>query len=625
MQMREQHSNAMVVGRLKPGVSLTSATGEMNAIAARLASDYPKSNGGSGVALIPLRRYLMGDAEQGQLLLMGAVGLVLLIVCANVATLSLARSSSRDREMAIRTALGANRPRLVRQLVVESLLLAFIGGGLGLLLATGLGSTLGSLVPFSMQQLNPAGATAVDFRVQAFAFLITLVTGLGFGLAPAWQLSRTNPNDALKDRSSITPSAPGRFRTADAVVVAQVGLATLLVITAGLVLRSLWSLSSTPLGYQPENVLSLHLASPGARVGGSMLRVAAFYIEAADRLARLPGVEAAAVTSNLPFGNDDSSSQFRLLDRPAPQPEEYPSSPYRIVSRDYFRAMGIPLQRGRFFSGEEPMPSIPADNPKLPEIIAALRKVPFDGIVTRSFAQRFWPGQEPIGKQFLVGPAGVEMGNVTIVGVVGDTSQDSLSQSRHEEYYLSLRQFPAPFEYSLILRAHGDSSALAAAAKSELRQLTSQEPVYDVLPLSSRIATPSPRRPLKRGCSPGLPALLCCSRQWDSMACWRSTWGVVRGSSASASPLVPPRNRFSRRYSSGVSRSSFPDSPSACLQPGCWADTSRINSTASLPATRAPTQRACSRCFSPLCSPAGFPLAVPPQSTPWTHCEMNRP
>jgi predicted permease len=488
MQMREQHSNAMVVGRLKPGVSLTSATGEMNAIAARLASDYPKSNGGNGVALIPLRRYLMGDAEQGQLLLMGAVGLVLLIVCANVATLSLARSSSRDREMAIRTALGANRPRLVRQLVVESLLLAFIGGGLGLLLATGLGSTLGSLVPFSMQQLNPAGATAVDFRVQAFAFLITLVTGLGFGLAPAWQLSRTNPNDALKDRSSITPSAPGRFRTADAVVVAQVGLATLLVITAGLVLRSLWSLSSTPLGYQPENVLSLHLASPGARVGGSMLRVAAFYIEAADRLARLPGVEAAAVTSNLPFGNDDSSSQFRLLDRPAPQPEEYPSSPYRIVSRDYFRAMGIPLQRGRFFSGEEPMPSIPADNPKLPEIIAALRKVPFDGIVTRSFAQRFWPGQEPIGKQFLVGPAGVEMGNVTIVGVVGDTSQDSLSQSRHEEYYLSLRQFPAPFEYSLILRAHGDPSALAAAAKSELRQLTSQEPVYDVLPLSSRIA-----------------------------------------------------------------------------------------------------------------------------------------
>jgi len=333
-----------------------------------------------------------------------------------------------------------------------------------------------------------AGASAVDFRVGAFAFVVTLLTGLGFGLAPAWQLSHTSPIDALKDRSTAGQSSLGRIRTSDLLVVAQVGLATLIVVAAGLVLRSLWLLSGEPLGYQPENVLSLRLVSPSARLSGSLTRTGDFYTEAAERLARLPGVEAAAVTSNLPFGYTDSYMAFRLLDRPVPAPGEYPSTQRRIVSRDYFRVLGIPIQQGRCFNGQEPMLSFSSDAPKPEEIVAALRKLPFDGIVTRSFAQRYWPGENPIGKRLLLGPPNVEIAVVTVVGVVGDTSQDSLGQTNHEEFYLSLRQFPAPVEYSLVLRTRGNPSALIEAAKDELRRMTATEPVYDMRPLSSRVA-----------------------------------------------------------------------------------------------------------------------------------------
>ena len=486
MQTRDNHSGAMVVGRLKSGVSIPAARQEMDSISAHLAEQYPKSNSGNGVTVLDLRQFLVGDAKQRQLLLMSAVGLVLLIVCVNVATLSLARSRSREHEMAVRAAVGAGRARLVRQLLVESLLLAALGGGLGLLLAAALSATLGSLVPFPLQQLDPGGASLMDPRVGAFAFLITLLTGLASGSAPAWQLSHTSPNDALKDRSA--GQSVSRIRTTDLLVVAQVGLATLLVVAAGLVLRSLRSLSGEPLGYRPENVLSLHLASPGARVGGSLPRIGAFYEEAAERLAQLPGVDAAAVTSNLPFGFNDARTTFRFLDRPVPAPSEYPSAPYRVVSRDYFRAMGIPLQQGRFFSGQEPMPSFPSETPKLEEILAVLRKLPIDGLVTRSFARRYWPGENPIGKSFLTGNANLEVAVVTVVGVVGDTSQDALDQTNHEEFYLPLRQYPAPMEYALVLRTRGDPDALTEAAKAELRHMTTSEPVYDVLPLSSLIA-----------------------------------------------------------------------------------------------------------------------------------------
>jgi putative ABC transport system permease protein len=487
MQTRNNHSNATVLGRLKPGVSLATATGEMNSIAAHLGELYPKSNDGIGVTLMGLHQYLMNDAKPRQLLLMGAVGLVLLIVCVNIATLSLARSFARDREMAIRAALGAGRSRLVRQLMVESFLLAAIGGGLGLVLAIGLSATLNSLVPIQLLQLNAGSISVIDFRVEAFALILTLLTGIGFGLAPAWQLSQANPNEVLKDRSAAAKSFRGRFRTSDLLVVAQVGSVTLLLITSALVMRSLYSLSSRPLGYEPENVLSLHLASPGARMGGSPLRVSTFYADAATRLAQLPGVESAAVTSNLAFDFNDSHNQFRLLDRPVPAASDYPTASYRIITRDYFRAMAIPLLQGRVFSGDEPMPALSSENPKMEEIIGVMRKLPLDMIVTRSFAQRYWPGQDPIGKQILMGPPEIEIAHATVIGVVGDSSQDNLGQTDHEEFYLSLRQFPFFPEYSLMMRTRGNPAALIEAAKAELRRMTATEAVYDVRPLSARI------------------------------------------------------------------------------------------------------------------------------------------
>jgi putative ABC transport system permease protein len=488
LQARASHSNCRVLGRLKPGATLLSATSEMNAITAHLAAQYPKSNSGVGAAVVDLHQYLTGVAKQRQLLLMGAVGMVLLIVCVNIATLYLSRSCAREREMAIRAALGADRPRLVRQVMVESLLLATIGGGAGLMLAVGLSTALRSLVPVQLLNLNAGSAPLMDVRVVAFMLVVTLLTGLGFGMVPALLLSRTNPNRVLKDRSASDASLRGRFKALDLLVVVQVGSAALLLITAGLILRSLWSLSSRPLGYEPENLLSLRLASPGARMGGSLLRVGAFYQDAADRLAQLPGVESAAVTSNLAFGFNDSHNQFRPLDRPAPSPNDYPTSSERIVSADYFRTMGIPLLQGRVFNGEEQRPVFASAAPSMDEAVAALRKLPMDIVVTRSFAQRYWPNEDPIGKRIVLGPPDIEIARCTVIGVVGDTTQDSLSQTNHEEFYVSLRQFPFFPEYSLVMRTRQTPSALIESVRTQMRQMTATEPAYDIRPLDSLIA-----------------------------------------------------------------------------------------------------------------------------------------
>ena len=485
---RTNHSNARALARLKPGVSPAAAQSAMDAIAAHLAEQYPKSNSGVGIALVGLHQYLTGEARQRQLLLMSAVGLVLLIVCVNIATLFLARACARDREMAVRAALGAGQRRLVQQIMVESLLLAAIGGALGLALAVGLSSALKSLVPFELLRLNAGGVPVMDWRVLLFALAVTLLTGISFGLMPARQLSRTSPNDVLKDHRAAMAPFHRRIQTLDLLVVAQVGSAALLLITAGLILRSLWSLSARPLGYEVEHVLSLRLASPGARFGGSPLRVAAFYKDAADRLAQLPGVESAAVTSNLAFGSNDSHMQFRLADRPAPAPGDYPSSSVRIVSGDYFRTMRIPLLAGREFSGAEPMPMLAAGRPAMNEAVAALQNLPMEIVVTQSFARHFWPGQDAVGKQILLGPADIQIAKCTVIGVVGDTTQDNLGQANHDEFYTSIRQFPFFPEYSLILRTRQDPAALVEAAKAKLREMTAAEPVYDVRPLATLVA-----------------------------------------------------------------------------------------------------------------------------------------
>lgn len=488
LQARASHSNSMALGRLKPGMSLAAAQSVMNAVAMHLAERYPKSNSGVGVAATGLHEYLTGAAKQRQLLLMGAVGLVLLIVCVNIATLFLARSCARDREMAIRAALGARRPRLVRQVMVESLLLAAIGGALGLAAAVELSAALESLVPFGLLRLNAGGIAVMDWRVVGFTLAVTLLTGIGFGWMPAWQLTRTSPNDILKDHRGTAASPAGRVQTLDLLVVAQVGSAALLLITAGFILRSLWELSNRPLGYEPNHVLSMRLASPAARLGGSPLRVADFYKQAAARLAALPGVESAAVTSNLAFGPNDSRNQFRLPDRPAPSPSDYPSASFRIVSEDYFRTMGIPLLQGHVFSGTEPEPQLPTGAPSMKDAVAALQKLPMEIIVTQSFARHYWPGQDPIGKQILLGPADMQIAKCTVIGVVGDTTQDNLSQSNHEEFYASLRQFPFFPEYSLVMRTRQDPATMVEAAKAQLRKMTATEPVYDVLPLATRVA-----------------------------------------------------------------------------------------------------------------------------------------
>jgi putative ABC transport system permease protein len=231
----------------------------------------------------------------------------------------------------------------------------------------------------------------------------------------------------------------------------------------------------------------MRLASPIGRMDGSFWRAGAFYTEAVERLAQLPGVEAAAAVSDVAFGGS-TSNQFRLLDRPVPAPSQYPSSRRRIISRDYFRVMGIPLLQGRCFDGQEPIPSLPSDASTIGDILAAFRELSLDTVVTRSFAEHYWPGEDPIGKRFLVGSPETDLCVLTVIGVAGDTKQDNLAQTDHEEFYFSIRQFPLYPEFSLIVRTHGNPSALIDAVRAELRKMTTTEAVYDVRPMSSRVA-----------------------------------------------------------------------------------------------------------------------------------------
>lgn len=489
MTMRENHNDAYVIGRLRADATLAAAQAQMDTIGQRLEREYPKVNTGIRVHVAPLHERLAGWARTELLLLTGAVALVLLIACVNVANMLLARSFARDREMAIRTALGATRGQLLRQLLSESLVLACAGGVLGAVLSLWGVELTRRLVPWEIQALLDA-TTPFDARVLAFVAGVTLLTGIGFGLAPAWQLSHANPNDALKHTARTVRTSFGRVPLGDLLVVAQVALAVILLVGAGLLIRSLQRLMSVDPGIRPERILTLQVTPPAMeQFQRDPYSFATHYERMLGAVQSLPEIEAAAVTSSLPFTGSNQMMVFYRDGRPLPEPGEFDSASAHTVSADYFRALGIPLLRGRVFDGHEKQPVIPPGLALTPDNLAKVfQDVIFDGLVSQRMAETFWPGEDPIGKRFRLGYPDMQLPWVQIVGVVGNTTQFGLERGATPEFYLSLRQFPVPMGMHLAVRTRLEPAGAVASVRTAIHGIAPDQPIHDVKLMADRIA-----------------------------------------------------------------------------------------------------------------------------------------
>jgi predicted permease len=487
LDMRESRSNEYAVARLKPGISIEAAKAQMDAIAIRLAEEHPVANKGIGISTVPLREQLAGSARAQLFLLLGAVGLVLLIACANVANMLLARSFAREREMAIRTSLGASRIHLLRQLLVESLVLASAGGAVGALVGLWGYGFASRLVPFQVQQVVDGGG--FDVRTLLFIVGITMVTGVVFGLAPAWQLSHVRPVEALKQTTRDKRKIFGRIGLNDLLVVGQVALALVLLIGAGLMIRSLNCLLNVKTGYEPTRVLTLEVASPPIeqfqRDPGIFTR---HYEKVLEPVQNLVEVEAAAVASGMPFTFSTNNMTFYRRDLPVPVAGEFPMASSHTVSPDYFRAMGIPLLHGRVFDGTEPAYVIPPGMELTPQNLAAIFKdVTFSAVISKKMADTFWPGEDPIGKQFRLGFPDLGLPWVDVIGVVGNTVQTGLDHGEATEFYLSLRQWPVPVNMHLLVRTQLEPNAIVNSVRTAIAMVVPDEPVRDVRVLAERI------------------------------------------------------------------------------------------------------------------------------------------
>ncbi len=434
------------VARLAPGVSETRAEATLRSIAARLAAEHPKTSTGWGMRVVGLQSDLTASVRPALLLLWGAVSLVLLIACGNVANLLLSRSSGRGREMALRTALGASAWRLSRQLVTESLLLAVAGGSLGLLLAR---------AALRMAPAVVGDRVEPDWSVLLFLAAITAATGVIAGLAPAVQAMRADLNHVMK-AGSLPGGASTRVR--GALVVAEVALAMMVATGAGILTRSFLRLLNVDPGFQTHGAITMRISLPPSRDAAEWLhRVDA-------RLRRLPGVEAVAVANDLPLVADRGSiTRFAVPDSPLINRDALPGAQFRVVSPDYFRAMGIPLRSGRTFTE---------------------RDLTGDAvIINETMARRFWPGRDPVGLKFITGPWGANPNYSTIAGVVGDVKQFGLDSEPSFDLYI-----PALFPRYVIVRTAGDAATLAAPVRREIHAADGDMPISQVRTMDEVLA-----------------------------------------------------------------------------------------------------------------------------------------
>jgi putative ABC transport system permease protein len=471
--------NYLAIGKLKSGLTVEQAKADLGVISTRLEQQYPEDDKGWGATVIPLREQIVGDVRPALLVLLGAVAFVLLIACANVANLVLAKTLARRKEIAIRTSLGASRAALLRQILVETLVLSLAGGALAMLLAR---FAIALIPKLLADRLPPSVEISRDGQVMAFTVFLALFAGILAGLLPALRFTRTDVNEALKQGQSRGSSDSGSGKTRGLLVVAEVALSLVLLIGAGLMVRSLLQLSSVQPGFDPNNVLTARLTVPAKKFAGPAAQIS-FFDQVLRQIRATPGVESAGLIDSLPMDGGGSHQPVAVEGQPVVPMADQPEVDVRMISPGYLPAMRVPLVRGRDLNDGD--------------VVDRSHVV----VISDSMAKRFWPNENPLGKHialtfFADGPR-------EVVGIVGDIKDDSLDQTRPAEaLYWPISQFTSPpsqpwrsFGMSLAVRTSGDPAGVISAVTSAVHQVDPEIPVVSAVSMESlRTASLSPQR-----------------------------------------------------------------------------------------------------------------------------------
>jgi len=447
-----------VIARIKPGITLKQAQAEMETIAARLAKEYPRYNTRIGATVTPLHEEVVGDIKPALLILLGAVGFVLLIACANVANLLLARAAVREKEIALRLALGASRSRLTRQFLTESVLLALLGGGFGLLLALAGIRVLKTFIPVTISQTQ---TISIDGKVLVFTALLALLTGIVFGLAPAMHASHSNLNDSLKEggRDSAIGKKGNRLR--DLLVVGEIAVSFILLIGAGLLINSFLHLRNLDPGFRADHLLTMKVDLSELRYPDGERR-SVFFDEVLFRIRALPGVQSVAVAGNLPFTYNGDSMSIAVEGIPDPPPGQWPDVIYRAIGPGYFSTMGIPMIRGRDFTDQDK-----ADSKNVV-------------VISEKTAQHYWPGKDPIGKRLKPGATTSGVPWREVIGVVKDVRQNDFIAQPKMQMYFTYRQLKDLAANALIVRTSVEPMSLATSTRDAIWAVDKDQPVANV-------------------------------------------------------------------------------------------------------------------------------------------------
>jgi putative ABC transport system permease protein len=454
----ERHLRA--IARLKPGASVAQAQSELNVVAKRLEEQHPTTNKNQGAAVVSITDEIVGGIRPTLWLVFGAVIFVLLVACANVANLLLARATVREKEITIRSAIGAGRGRLVRQLLTESFLLSLVGGALGLLFAiwgTGLVASAGAEINPMLQN------TQIDWRVLGFTFAISIITGVIFGLAPALQSSSPNLVESLKESGRGSGASGHRNRLRSALVVSEIALTLVLLVCAGLLIRSVMRLKSVDTGFNPKNILAMNIGLPSAKYPKPENQIA-FYKQVTERIAALPGVKAAGTTSVLPLSDNFDGRGLLVEDQPRVRGEEISVDLY-VTTPDYLRAMEIPLLKGRALTEQDTSDSFQV------------------ALINKTMAAQLWPNQDPLGKRIrFPGSEKSPQPWRTVVGVVTDVAQYALDKQAPMQMYLPHQQFPTSFN-SIVVKTAGDPAAMTNAIRREILAVDKDQAVFKITTL----------------------------------------------------------------------------------------------------------------------------------------------
>ncbi|MGA7918843.1 MAG: ABC transporter permease [Candidatus Acidiferrales bacterium] len=472
------HEDYNIVGKLKSDVTVAQAQTEMDTLSASLRRDHPQQyppNGGLTFGIVPLQQQVLGDARGTLLMLLGAVACVLLIACANVANLLLSRAVARQKEIALRTALGASGRRIIRQLLTESILLALCGGALGIAFSILSVHWIRVLGPKSVPRLSDIG---VDREALLFTLSLSVFSGILFGLAPALRAAQFDLHSALSDGtrgSAATGTVWGRGNNLRRfLVISELALSVILLVAAGLLIRSFAHLENASPGFNPKDVLTLELATNGRRYKDGPA-VLATYRQLNERFERIPGVSAAGSITSLPLSEMFAWGPITIEGRIPPPGENFLNADERIVSGHYFEAMQIPLRRGRFFSD--------LDTPTTQKV----------AIVDEYLAQQYWANEDPIGKRIRTGGLESEGPWLTIVGVVGRIKQDALDSNPRIAFYLPHSQYTTP-AMNVVLRSEVTPAALTSAIKKEIHEVDPDLPIYNVRTMDNRVQASLARR-----------------------------------------------------------------------------------------------------------------------------------